>query len=354
MLEAVILAGGKGERFWPLSRSDRPKQLLRLFGEESLLATTWRRLRVRLEPEQIWVLTGENLVRAVERELPALPGPRLVSEVVGRDTAPALAVAAALGARGGRDPAQLIAPSDHWIGDVTAFWESVDRAVAVAGAGDHPLVTFGIPISRPETGYGYIERGAPRSEAPGAWSVARFHEKPDERTAAAYQASGCCFWNSGIFVWRARSLLEEVERRMPELHRLVRDLITAEDPHSLLPEIFRRAPAQSVDYGILERCPRVAVVAAGFDWSDVGTWGSWGELAAGEVGNATHGDVLALESDGCVLYADQGTIAALGVRDLVVVHTPHATLVVPKSRCQEVRRILQALKARAPGPASGE
>jgi mannose-1-phosphate guanylyltransferase/mannose-6-phosphate isomerase len=353
MLEAVILAGGKGERFWPLSHADRPKQLLRLFGEESLLATTWRRLGTRIEPEHVWVVTGENLAQAVKVELPALPADRLVSEVVGRDTAPALAVAAALGARGGRNPVQLVAPSDHWIGDIEAFWESVERAVAVAEAGDHPLVTLGIPISRPDTGYGYIERGESRPQARDAWRVARFHEKPDERTAAAYQAAGRFFWNSGIFVWRARSLLAEVERQMPELYALVADLMTAADPHVLLPEVFRRAPSRSIDYGILEHSPRVAVVAAAFDWSDVGTWGSWGELAAGEGENASHGDVVALESSGCVLYAEQGTVATLGVRDLVVVHTPEATLVVPKSRCQEVRRILQALKASQRGPVPG-
>ncbi len=349
MLEAVILAGGKGERFWPLSRADRPKQLLRLFGDESLLATTWRRLRGRLDPASVWVVTGENLVPAVERELPELPGARLVPEVVGRDTAPALAVAAALGARDGRDPVQLVAPSDHWIGDGEAFWESVTRAVAVAEADDHPLVTFGIPISRPDTGYGYIERGEPRPEARDAWRVARFHEKPDERTATTYQAAGRYFWNSGIFVWRARSLLEEIERQMPDLHALVRDLMSAPDPRRLLPDIFRRAPSRSIDYGVLEHCSRVAVVAASFDWSDVGTWRSWGELAVAQGENAAHGEVVAVESCGCVLFAERGTVAALGVRDLVIVHTPEATLVVPKSRCQEVRRILQALKARGAG-----
>jgi len=349
MVEAVILAGGKGERFWPLSRADRPKQLLRLFGGESLLATTYRRLRARLEPGRIWVVTGESLARAVELELPVLPAARLVTEAVGRDTAPALAVAAALGTRGGCDPVQLVAPSDHWIGDTEAFWETVERAVAVAEAGDHPLVTLGIPITRPDTGYGYIERGPARPEARAVWRVARFHEKPDERTAATYQAAGRYFWNSGIFVWRARSLLEEIERQMPALFALVRDLVSAEDPGRLLPEIFRRAPSRSIDYGILEHCSRVAVVEAGFDWSDVGTWGSWGQLAADAGENAVHGDVVAVESSGCVLYAEEGTVATLGVKDLVVVHTPGATLVVPKSRCQEVRRILQALKARAPG-----
>ncbi len=354
MLEAVILAGGRGERFWPLSRPQRPKQLLRLCGDESLLATTWGRLRARLEPEQIWVLAGDPLAPAIRAELPELPPARLVLESVGRDTAPALAVAAALGTRGGRDPVQIVAPSDHWIGDVAGFWDSVERAVAVAEAPDAPLVTFGIPISRPDTGYGYLERGGPRSEARDVWRVARFHEKPDAATARTYQSAGRYFWNSGIFVWRASSLLAEVERRMPELHALVRGLATAPgDPRELLPEIFRRAPARSIDYGVLEQSDRVAVVRAEFDWSDVGTWGSWGEMAAGADGNAARGDVLAIESSDCVLYSEGGTLAVLGVRDLVIVHTPEATLVVPRGRCQEVRQILQALKSRAGGDAAG-
>jgi mannose-1-phosphate guanylyltransferase/mannose-6-phosphate isomerase len=347
MLEGVILAGGKGERFWPVSRPDRPKQLLRLFGEESLLRSTWQRLRARLEPDQIRVVAGQELIAGVQVELPMLPTDRLVAEVVGRDTAPALAVAAALATRGGRDPVQIVAPCDHWIGDTEAFWECVDRAAAVAEAEDRPLVTLGIPISRPDTGYGYIERGESRGDAEGVWCVKRFHEKPDEPTARRYQEAGGYFWNSGIFVWRARSLLAEVERQMPELYALVRDLATAEDAASLLAEVFRRAPAKSIDYGILEHAPRVAVVAATFDWSDVGTWGSWGELAAAPGENATQGDVVALDSEGCVLYAEKGVLAALGVRDLVIVRTADATLVVPKARCQEVRRIIQALKERA-------
>ena len=264
MLEGVILAGGKGERFWPLSRSKRPKQLLRLFGDESLLQATWRRLRLRLGADSIRVVTGESLVASVLAQLPELTEDRVVPEVVGRNTAPALAVAAALAARGNSDPVQLAVPSDHWIPDPEAFWASVDRAVAVASAGDGPLVTFGVPISRPHTGYGYIEKGEVHGEVSEAWCVRRFHEKPDQATAKSYQASGNFFWNSGIFVWQARSFLEELSRRMPRLHALVRDLETADDPAGLLPGILREAPAQSVDFGVLERSERVAVVAAGF------------------------------------------------------------------------------------------
>ncbi len=345
MLEGVILAGGKGERFWPLSRPGRPKQLLRLIDDESLLRTTWRRLRHRLDPGALRVVAGESLVPSIRLELPELIGDHLVPETVGRNTAPALAVAAALGARGGGDVIQLVVPCDHWIPDVDAFWASVNRAVEVAQAEDGPLVTFGIPITRPDTGYGYIERGERRGPVSEAWQVRRFHEKPDETTARSYQASGNFFWNSGIFVWRAQSFLDELARTMPELHKLVQHLTTAKDPMDRLPEIFQRAPAQSVDHGVLEHSRRVAVVAAGFPWSDVGTWERWGDLAGADAsGNACHGDILSLETEGCILFSEEGVVAALGVKDLVIVRTGDVTLVVPKARSHDVRRLFRLLQ----------
>jgi len=347
VLEGVILAGGAGERFWPLSCPGRPKQLLTLCGNESLLQATYQRLRVRLEAPAIRVVTGAGLVPAIRAQLPEIPGACIVPEVVGRNTAPALAVAAALGSREGKDPIQIVVPSDHWIPATADFWESVDRAVRLASAPDRPLVTFGIPIARPETGYGYIERGDARPEVPDTWEVRRFKEKPDAATAAAYQEAGGYFWNSGIFIWHARSILDEIDRSMPELGALVRPLQTADDATLGLDEVFRRAPSQSIDFGVLERSERVAVVRAGFAWSDLGTWRSWGELAEHDGrGNAVRGDVLSIETDDCVLFADQGLVATLGIRDLIVVRTADTTMVLPKERSQEVRRILRALRSK--------
>lgn len=344
-LQGLILAGGRGERFWPLSRPERPKQLLRLIGEQSMLQATWARLRLRLDPAAIWVVTAAALADAIRADLPELREELLVREVVGRNTAPALAVAAALALRAGGDPIQLVLPSDHWIPDPEAFWRSVERALKIATAADRPLVTFGIPITHAATGYGYIERGSARADADEAWDVAQFHEKPNEATALTYKDSGNCFWNSGIFLWRARAFLEEVARTMPALRELVRPLESDADPSRCLDDIFHRAPAESVDFGVLEHSPRVAVIAAGFDWSDVGTWQSWGELAPTDgAHNAVRGDVCALETEDAVLYAEQGQIVTLGVRDLVVVRTGDVTLVMPRDRAQEVKAILKALE----------
>ena len=350
MLEGVILAGGRGERFWPLSRRCHPKQLLRLFGQRSLLQTTWDRLRERLAAGEIWVSTAEDLVAGIRAELPEAPADRILAEAAGRNTAPAAAVAAALGLRGGQDPLQLVAPADHWIPSMRGFWSCVDRARTLAEAADAPLVTFGIPITRAETGYGYIERGDSRGEVPSAYAVRHFHEKPDLATAQRYQAGGCCYWNAGIFLWRASAFAAEVERHLPELWALVAPLIDAARPDAMLPEIFEKAPTQSIDFGILEPSDRVAVVAADFAWSDVGNWSSWGELAENDdQANARHGEIVAVDTRDCVLYAEEGLIATLGVNDLVVVRSGAITLVAHRDRAQELRDLLKLLREQEGG-----
>jgi mannose-1-phosphate guanylyltransferase/mannose-6-phosphate isomerase len=347
MLEGVILAGGRGERFWPLSRRSRPKQFLKLRGERSLVQLTYDRLRRRLASDDIRVIGGSDLAGLLRADLPELSTAHYICEPVGRSTAPAVAVAAALALRTG-DPLQLVVPSDHWIPEPDDFWRSVDEALAVAAAPDSPLVTFGVPITRPETGYGYIERGSARAQAPHAYAVARFHEKPDRERAARYQAAGDFYWNSGIFVWRASALLAEIERHMPALHADAARLVTAADPLALLPGVFERAASEPIDCGVLEKSTRVAVVEAGFAWSDLGSWDSLDALVAPDaLGNVTRGDVELLESERCVAYADEGLVAALGVRDLVIVRSGDITLVVDRRRCQDVRRILEALRARA-------
>jgi mannose-1-phosphate guanylyltransferase/mannose-6-phosphate isomerase len=345
MLEAVILAGGRGERFWPLSRRARPKQLLRLFGETSLLRAAWDRMRHRLPPEAIRVVAGADLERAVREDLPELSENGFVREPVGRNTGPACAVAAALALREGHDPLQLVVPADHWIPETARFWECVDEAIAVASAPDAPLVTFGVPITRAETGYGYLERGAPRPESPRAHQVARFHEKPDPAAALGYAGNATFYWNSGIFLWRASALLEEVERHLPELAAALARLRGPASPHTHLGEVFVAAPAISIDHGVLERSTRVALVEACFAWNDLGNWSSWADQTGGDAdGNACRGASVSVDAHGCVLYADSGLVAVLGVRDLIVVRAGDVTLVADRNRAQEVRRLLDALR----------
>ena len=347
MLEGVILAGGRGERFWPLSRRARPKQLLRLLGESSLLRGTWERLRVRLAPQAIRIVASEDLEAAIREDLPELGPEGFVREPVGRNTATACAVAAALARREDRDPLQLVVPADHWIPHAEAFWRSVDRAIPVASGVDAPLVNFGIPILRAETGYGYIERGSARSESAGAYRTKRFHEKPDAATAARYAQAGSFYWNSGIFLWRASALLAELERHLPTLWEALRPLREVRGGDPPLEEVFRGAPPISIDHGVLERSERVAVVEAGFEWNDLGNWSSWAAQSAGdEEGNVRKGLVATVDSQGCVIYADDGLVATLGVRDLVVVRAGDVTLVIDRQRCQDVRRLLEVLRQR--------
>jgi len=345
-LEALILAGGRGERFWPLSRRGLPKQFLPLTGEKSLLAETWVRLRLRLAPEEIRVVAMEDLRARVLEELPGLPEQNFIGEPVGRNTAPAIAIAAALSWREKVNRLQLVVPADHWIGDAHAFWSTIDAACAVARAPDEPLVTLGIPITRPETGYGYIERGPGRIEAPGAYQVLDFREKPDRETATVYERSGRYFWNSGIFVWRLSAVLAEMALHMPNLHQWLREIVTVRgNPLRLVPQVFRLVEAQSIDYGLLEQSSRVVVVQAGFPWSDLGNWTSWGERRVRDAaGNATHGRVVALDATDCTMYAGEGMVAALGVHDLVVVQAGGITLIIPRERSQEVRRLLDELR----------
>jgi mannose-1-phosphate guanylyltransferase/mannose-6-phosphate isomerase len=346
MLEGVILAGGRGERFWPLSRRARPKQLLNLFGEASLLGATWERLRLRLAPDGIRVIAGADLEAVVRAELSELDAATFVCEPVGRNTAPACAVAAALALRGGHDPLQLVVPADHWIPDNPAFWRTVDAASAVAGAPDGPLVTFGIPITRPEIAYGYIERGEPRVETERAFRVKRFHEKPDPASARVYAGNTAFYWNSGIFLWRASSLRREIARHLPELAAAVAPLSEHPACEPELRGVFETAPSISIDHGVLERSDAVAVVEAGFAWNDLGSWSSWAEqMTPDGAGNVSRGAVVSVDTQDCVTYCDSGLIATLGVKDLVVVRAGDVTLVVERSRCQEVRRLIEALRA---------
>jgi mannose-1-phosphate guanylyltransferase len=349
-LYAVILAGGRGERFWPLSRSDAPKQMLRLVGEETLLGATLRRVSSRVLPANTLVVIGADLRPAAERLGLPLPAAQYLWEPVGRNTAAAVGAAVErIGVVPGR--ALLVLPSDHWIPDDEAFWRAVDAGLALLASGE-PVVTFGLRPLYPETGYGYIERGEALPVVPGAFRAVRFHEKPDARRAHTYVESGRCVWNSGIFLFDAAAMAGLLRHHLPEmaptLDRLRADLAAGEDA-AAWSRYFEAATAVSLDHGVMEKAARVAVLEVGFDWSDLGTWTSLGDrLPADAEGNRKRGDVMTLDSSECVLYSGEGgLLAVLGVHDLIVVRVGDATLVCPRGRAQEVRRLVQEGKADA-------
>lgn len=345
----VILSGGSGTRLWPLSRERYPKQFLKLLGDRSLLQQTVLRLEGMDGIGQPIVVCNEEhrfMVAEQLREIGA-PAAGILLEPEGRNTAPAIALAALLA--GGEDPdAQLLVlPADHLIADVKAYHRAV--AAARGAAQEGALATFGIVPTGPETGYGYIRAGKPSGS--GAWSpVQAFVEKPDAHTAAAYVAAGDYYWNSGMFLFTAGRYLEELERHAPEMLDACREAMagTTKDLHFIRPdrEAFLRSPSNSIDYAVMERTDRAVVVPLDAQWSDVGSWSALAALDEGNAdGNVTHGDVLMHECANNYLRAEHRLLTAVGVEDLIVVETSDAVLVAKRDRVQDVKRIVEQLKA---------
>ena len=343
----VILAGGSGSRLWPLSRELFPKQFHALFGADSLLQSTLRRAAVVSSHAPVIVCNEEHRFLVAEQCRSAkLQWQRIILESQGRNTAPAIALAALEVCAADEDALLLVLPSDHLIGDTLAFAEAVNRAALAASEGG--LVTFGIQPTAPETGYGYIR--APGAVAGGNVAPVRsFVEKPDAETAAGYLASGEYFWNSGMFVFGARAYLDELARFEPEMLAKVRQA-HAEGTVDL--DFFRpgaaflESPAKSVDYAVMERTDRALVVPAAFDWSDVGSWSAiWQESPRDADGNHLSGDVMAVDTHDSYVLAQNRLVGTLGVSNLVVVETADAVLVADRGQVQDVKRLVEQLKA---------
>jgi len=352
-LHAVILAGGTGTRFWPLSRALMPKQLLRIVGDRSMLALTLERATTLVPEDQIWVVTTRSQAGEIRRELDSLglTRVRVIEEPAGKNTAAAIGLAAVHVLA--EDPQSVLAvfPADHHIRDAERFADLIRKAEEVASQGG--LVTLGIKPTRPETGYGYIQRGAPLEQGKGvgedAFQVVRFTEKPDREKAEAYVGSGDYYWNSGIFIWRADRFVEEMARHLPGHHKGLSEisqlLEAGTGSFDRIEEIYSSLESISVDYGIMERGDRVAVIPAEMGWSDVGSWETVRELLdKDENGNVLQGDVLALDTRDCLVRSEDRLVATLGVEGLVVVDTTDALLVCNEARSQEVRAIAERLR----------
>lgn len=340
---AVIMAGGAGTRFWPHSRRRRPKQFLAVQGGRTLLQETARRLRGLVPLARVVVVAPRELAPLVRRQLPALPRQNLVIEPAARGTAACLALAAAWIARRAPGASMAVFPADHAIRDVVRFRRCVQRGFEIAEAEDC-LVTFGIPPTSAETGYGYVEVGAAlRRVTPRVHWAARFVEKPDSVTARRLLASGRYLWNSGMFVWRVPVLHAALHRHAPQVARVM-DALVDTTRAAAARRAFRRLPAVSIDVALMEHAERVAVVTATFDWSDVGSWAAmaplWGADAAG---NASRGHALLIDCRDTVVYGATRLVAVVGAVDLIVVDSPDAVLVCPRGRAQDVRRIVDAL-----------
>lgn len=340
-IHAVIMAGGRGTRFWPASRERLPKQFLPAAGSESLLTRTGRRL-APLVGENVWVVTGAAHVGLAREQLPEVRAERVVGEPVGRNTAPCIALAAALVLHEDPDGVLLVAPADHWIGDEEAFRDAARTACAFA-RDRRGLVTFGVVPTSPETGYGYIEKG--EEAGGGVHRAAAFTEKPDAATARELLAGGRHLWNSGIFAWRADVFLEELAAHRPAMAAACREMAAAPDLAAALAGGYPGLESISVDFAVLEPSGNVFVLPAPFPWSDVGSWSALADLLpADAAGNVVEGDGLAVDSRGCLVRAGGRFVAAIGVEDLVIVDTPDALLVCPRAKAQDVKKVVEALE----------
>lgn len=350
----VVLCGGSGTRLWPLSSADRPKQLLRLVGQHTMLQETLLRLKhFRSTVEPPIVVCNERYEGEVRQQVAALGGPRgqTVLEPVGRNSAPAAAIAALLARRsaGEADPLLLVLPADHVIADPLAFAAAVE--VGIEAAADGYLTTFGIVPTSPATGYGYIRRG----EDKGRWStVAQFAEKPDLATAQAYVDSGRYLWNSGIFLFAASAWLEELGRFAPEMlrgcERALAEVATAADGVTRLGAAFRTCPADSIDYAVMERTSRAAVVPLSAGWSDVGSWASLHDvLPKDDLGNVAKGNVLLEGCCNTCVVGGERLVAAIGLDGVIIVETPDALLVVARDHAEAVKHIVHRANKKEEG-----
>ena len=339
---ALILAGGRGERFWPWSRPERPKQLLPLApGGRSLLKATFERAQRVMDRSRILVMTSMDLREACQREC---RGAKILGEPAMRNTAPAIAAAAAWI---GEDDAFAVLPADHAVDDEEAFARDLVRAFEVAEK-QTELVTFGIRPSSPQTSFGYIQRGEKLGER--LYRVAKFTEKPDRTQAEQWIGAGAHLWNSGIFVWRKRVFFDALEAGRPAIARALRNFAFPRSPDGFsnaLRDVFPALESISVDYAVLEHAPNAVVIEASFDWDDLGSWGAWARRQArDERGNVRFGDTVLVDCDGCVVVGEDGTAAALGLREMVVVHANGATLACRLEDSESVRKVSEALRNR--------
>ena len=342
---AVILAGGSGSRLWPLSRQHLPKQFLSLEGDATLLQTTINRLFPVIEASNVLIVTQES--HAKGEAYHALLPYRTLFEPIGRNTAPAIALAAAWLMADGSDPIMVVLPADHIIKDEEKFREHL--LVAIRTAVEGRLVTFGIQPTRADTGFGYIK--AHPSDRPEVHDVERFTEKPDHATAERFLKEGDYYWNSGMFVWRASVILAEIREHLPAVYDVIQAILAESREtgsfQKAVEKHFPSIPSISIDYGVLEKSSRVSLVPCDIGWNDVGSWQAVHDIAAkDEEGNALQGNVIAIDCEDSLIRAEKRLVAAIGVRDLCVIETADAVLVSKNDQTQRVREVVDELHRR--------
>tara|TARA_R110000850_G_scaffold169388_32_gene294715 strand:- start:4823 stop:5899 length:1077 start_codon:yes stop_codon:yes gene_type:complete len=347
-LYALILAGGSGTRFWPLSRNTRPKQLLNLFDDATLIEKAVNRLEGLIAPERILVLTNEAQLDHTRKVLPMIPSENVVAEPARRDTAPAIALAAGWIAARDPDATMIALPADQLVVKEEAF-RSVLAAAAAAAVSEDAIVTLGIRPDWACPSYGYIERGEPietESKDHAIYQVKRFREKPSVEVAEQYLESGNFSWNAGIFVWTIKTVVNELSKHCPQLAEFVSDLSNSDDLMATVADRFHKLEKVSIDYALMENAERILNIEADVGWDDVGGWPSVAKyLQQDDSGNSYRGTVLSVDSSQNIVYSATGetTVALLGVKDLIVVQTPDALLVANRNDADQIKALVDQL-----------
>jgi mannose-1-phosphate guanylyltransferase len=346
---ALIMAGGTGTRLWPRSRAARPKQFLPLLGERTMLQETVERIRPLVTPDHILIATGRPYVDLSAEQLPDVPRRNIIGEPSGKGSAPCIGLGALEMLRDDPDAIMVVLSSDHQIEKVDVFREALKAAAEVAQGGY--LVTLGIRPSEPHTGYGYIQRRASLGQFNGfeAFEVERFVEKPTRDKAEAYVASGQYSWNAGIFIWRADAIMQAFSEYLPRLNEQLRSIAAAggaATPDSWV-DTWEAIQNVTIDYGIMERARRVAVIPVDIGWSDVGDWDTLTALAANGSSNVVQADHIGLDTRDTLVYSDSDRlIATVGLENFLVIDTGDALMIAPRDRAQDVKKIVDELKAR--------
>lgn len=346
-MSMCVMAGGSGERFWPFSRSSRPKQLLKIVGDETLIAQASNRCAEFTSRDKIYIVTTKKQAEDTQKALPELPPENIIAEPYGRNTAPCIGLIAALLAAKNPDEILGVIPADHWIPDNDIYARIMLDAAKIAEE-SHALVTIGIHPRAPETGYGYILAGE-KLDSPCKTvfsKVDEFIEKPEKQRAEELIATGNAFWNAGMFVFRVADMLAAFQKYLPDFYEELKKI--KENPsEKIIEEVYSAAPSISIDYAIMEKADNVIVAHGEFNWDDVGSWSSVANhWQKDEFGNSAKGDYVAVDSSNCVIGNEgDGIVGVVGMDNVIVVKTGDAVLVCPKDRAQDVKKIVQKLRA---------
>ncbi len=348
LMYGVIMAGGRGTRFWPRSRTATPKQLLDIIGEKTMIQETVERISSLIPRERIIIVTGRECADGVQQQLPDIPKENILIEPVGRNTAPCICLAALWIQRRQPEATMVVLPADHYIGDKKTFCNCIEAACEAAQKNDS-LVTIGITPNCPETGYGYIQYGdeVGHYHGRGVYRVKKFHEKPQLEKACEF-LQGTFLWNSGIFVWKAATILEEIKTFLPDIYKVflpVASSIGTAQFEQVLAAAYDSIEAISIDYGVMEKSVKVLTLRGEFSWNDVGSWSAIYDISAkDEQKNVVRGKVVAIDAERIVAYSPKKLTAIIGLKDVIVVDSEDALLICAKDRAQDVKKMVELLE----------